>query len=89
MLTFPTSHPENMSMDSSNLLVLAFILLFCVLLTMKFSLAKHEILLGILVALLHFCSCMIEIHCCFSSINVSLFQLMEDLVAHRLLHPAA
>lgn len=89
MLTFPTSHPENMSMNSSNLLVLAFILLFCILLTMKFSLAKHEILLGILVALLHFCSCMIEICCCFSSINVNLFQLTEDFLAHRLLHPMA
>lgn len=74
-------------MDSSNLLVLAFILLFCILLTMKFSLAKHEILLGILVALLHFCSCMIEICCCFSSVNVNLFQLSEDFLAYRLLHP--
>lgn len=50
------------------------------LLTMKFSLAEHEILLGILIALLHFCLCVIEICCCFCSINVNLFQLTEVFV---------
>lgn len=80
VLTYLTSHPKNMSMDSSHLLVLALILLFFLLLTMKFSLAEHEILLGILIALLHFCLCVIEICCCFCSINVNLFQSTEVFV---------
>lgn len=73
VLTYPTSHPKTMSMNSSHLLVLAFILLFFVLLTMKFSLAAQEILLGILVALPHFCSCLTEICSCFCSMNESLW----------------
>lgn len=71
VLTYPTSHPKTMSMNSSHLLILAFILLFFVLLTMKFSLATHEILLGILVALPHFCSCLTEIYSRFCSMNES------------------
>lgn len=86
MLTSPTSHPKSMSMNSSHLLVLAFILLFFMLLTMKFSLATHEILLGILVALLPFCSRLTQIRCLFCSTNVNPLLLTEIFVVHRFLY---